>query len=303
MEIKKKVFVTGSGGMVGSRFVELYQDRYKLMTPDIDELDLTDKKAVEKFVKKEKPHIIVHFAAFTEVSIAEKQRDEIDGICYKVNVEATKNLVEAIDPKVTHFVHISTDMVFSGSKDDPGPYEERHKSEKDYKKLTWYGYTKKVAEDVVNKVLGQNCSILRLIYPVRAGYDRKLDPQVRGRLKLFDEGRLYPLFDDQYISIADVDEVCQAIYRIIKLKAFGIFHAGSKDITTPYELGMYLIKKARGKDNVVKRGTLDEYTSKSGNLVRWPKYGGLKVCETEEKLGINFSSWRKIINRLIRQGI
>ena len=299
----KKVFVTGSKGMVGSRFVELHRDKYKLLTPEIDELDLTDRKAVVNYVKTREPDVIVHFAAYTDVSGAESQRGDSHGSCYKVNVEATRNLLESIQPKLTHFIHISTDMVFSGSKDDPGPYDVDHKPETDFEKLTWYGYTKKLGENAVKKFLGQNYSILRLIYPVRAGYEKKLDPQVLGRLKLYDEGNLYPLFDDQYISITDIDEACQALEKIIQKKAYGVFHAGSKDVTNPYELGLYLIETARGRKNAVERGSFDQYSKKIGSSVRWPKYGGLSVKTTEKKLGICYSGWKEIIDKIVVQRI
>lgn len=303
MEVKNKVLVTGSSGMVGSRFVELYKDKYTLLTPEIGKLDLTVRKAVRLYIEQNEPNVIVHFAAFTDVSAAEKERGNKKGLCWKVNVGATRNLVKAINPKITHFIHISTDMVFSGGKKDPGPYEEGHKLESDSDKLTWYGYTKKIAEDVVKKVLGRNCSILRLIYPVRAGFDKKLDPQVRGRLKLFDESKLYPLFDDQFLSITDVDEVCLALGKIIGQRAFGVFHASSKDTTTPYELGIYLIKKARGRENVVEKGFLDEYISKSGSSIRWPKYGGLRVKTTQARLGIKFSTWKQIVDKMVALGV
>ncbi|MBN1169284.1 sugar nucleotide-binding protein [Candidatus Woesebacteria bacterium] len=297
----KKILVTGSSGMVGSKFVEIFKDRYRLLTPGINKLDLTEKDAVSKYIINNKPDVIVHFAAYTDVSEAEKQRGDRFSLCWQVNVEGTRNLANVIDPEQTHFIHISTDMVFSGRKDDTGPYEEAHEPENDPEKLTWYGYTKKCAENAVKAVLGDKCSILRLIYPVRTGYKKKLDPQVLGRLKMYDEGKLYPLFHDQYISITDVDEACEAILRMIEGNVFGTFHASSRDISTPYELGSYIIEKARGKKNVVERSSFDEYVRSVGSKVRWPKYGGLKVRQTEKTLGMKFSTWKQIIDKITGQ--
>lgn len=299
----KKIFVTGSGGFVGSRFVELFKDKYELLTPEVDELDLTNKRAVESFITKVKPDVIVHFAAFTDVSAAEEQRGDEKGSCWKVNVEATRNLTEAMDPNKTHFIHISTDMVFSGSEADPGPYEEDHEPENNADMLTWYGYTKKRAEDVVKKVLGDKYSILRLIYPVRFGYDKKLDPQVLGRLKMYDEGKFHPLFSDQKLSITDVDDVCKVLEKLVESNKFGIFHASSADLTTPFELGSYLIKKARGKEGVVEASTFEEFVKKSGKPVRWPKFGGLRVEKSEKLLNMHYSNWKDVVDKLVRQGV
>lgn len=65
-----KVYVTGSAGLVGSRFVELYKSKYELITPEIDEIDITKAKEVKEFLLKTKPDVIVNFAAYTDVSKA-----------------------------------------------------------------------------------------------------------------------------------------------------------------------------------------------------------------------------------------
>lgn len=298
----KKVYITGSAGLVGSRFLELLPKRYKALTPEINELDIAKKDDVRKFTKKEKPDVIVHFAAYTNVDEAEKQQGKKKGLCWRANVIGTKNLVTSIDPNKTHFVHISTDYVFPGSKEDPGPYSEDHQPETDSSKLTWYGFTKGEAERFVLKTLGNKAAILRIIYPVRAHYAKKLD-YLRKPLKLYDEGKLYPVFTDQQVSITFIDEACLALEEIIERGHSGIFHASSKDVGSSYQLVSYLIKKARGKKGVVKKASLDEFLKTAENPARYPKHGGLKVEKTEKKLGMKFSTWRQIVDKLVEQGI
>ena len=46
-------------------------------------------------------------------------------------------------------IQISTDMVFSGNDDNPGPYSEDSVPTKNSSSLTWYGYTKNLAEKAV----------------------------------------------------------------------------------------------------------------------------------------------------------
>ncbi len=294
----KKIYVTGSSGLVGSRFVELYSKKYDLLTPDYPGVDITQKGSVGKLIKEEKPDVMIHLAAYTDVGEGENQRDNKDGDCWKINVLGTENLVLSIDPNKTQFIHISTQMVFSGSANDPGPYAENHLPESDSSRLTWYGYTKAEAEKVVRKYLGDKAAIVRIISPVRAKYDLKLD-FLRKSLSLFDEGKLYPLFDDQQISIAFIDEIALALDRIVEENFKGTFHVSSKDTTTPYELVSYLIKKARGKVGVVKPASLKDFLKTADSPVRYPMYGGLKVEETEKALGVKFSPWRKVVDRLV----
>ncbi|MGD8744186.1 MAG: sugar nucleotide-binding protein, partial [Candidatus Woesebacteria bacterium] len=124
-----KLFVTGSDGLVGSRFLELKGDSFEITALEIDDLDLTDKERVKDYFSKNSFDGLVHFAAYTDVGKAEEHRGNRQEACWRVNVNGTRNLVEAINPIKTHFVYISTDMVFSGSEEDPGPYSENHQIE------------------------------------------------------------------------------------------------------------------------------------------------------------------------------
>ena len=299
----KTIYVTGSAGLVGSRFVELFSEKYRFLTPEIDELDITKKTKVSKFIKKEKPDAIVHFAAYTNVGEAEDQGGDKNGLCWKINVNGTRNLVDIIDPQITHFIQISTDYVFPGSKKGPGPYDENHKPASNSKDLTWYGYTKAMAEKTVLDKLGKKATILRIIYPVRAKYKLKAD-YLRKPLELYDQGKLYPMFSDQQVSITFIDEACMVLNKIIEGKIFGTFHASSSNISTPHELISYLIEKTRGVKNAVVSQSIDDFIKKTKlNQSRYPKYGGFKIEKTEKKFGIKFSSWKQIIDKLVKQGL
>lgn len=296
----EKIYVTGSKGMVGSRFLELLPKGYKVFSPEVDELDITDKKSVDKFFQINKPDFVVHFAAFTNVGAAENERGDKTGSCWKINVIGTRNLAEASKKYGSFMIYISTDMVFPGSKENPGPYNEDQKPESNSDKVTWYGYAKFQGEKAVHETLGEGFAILRIIYPVRAKFDGKLD-YIRKPLALFDEGKLYPMFTDQQVSIAFIDEICSTLEKIIFGRKVGIFHTSSRDTTTPYELTSYAIGKARGIKNAVQRSSLKEFLKKVDNPVRYPMYGGLKVGKTEKELGIKFSTWREIVDSIVSQ--
>ena len=265
-------------------------------------LDISQLRAVFKSYPLE---AVVNFAAFTDVNAAEEQRGKKDGFCWQLNVEGVRNIAEAIKStkKKVHFVHISTDMVFSGDKKDKGPYEEKHTPEKDPDRVTWYGYTKGQGERVIREELGEEGTILRIIYPVRSKFEEKLD-YLRKPLSLYDERKLYPMFKDQQVSVAFIDEVSMSLDKIIKDRKFGTFHASSRDTTTPFELVSYMLEKVRDVKDVVKPSKLDDFVKSVGAPdYRYPKFGGLKVAETEKILGIKFSSWKEIVDKLAEQGL
>jgi len=303
--MKDLILVTGSEGLVGSRFIELYPERELLHIPRQIEFDITNKSEVKAIIQSFDFSAIVHFAAFTDVESAETQRGDRKGDCWIVNVEGTRNLVEAVAEKKEkiHFIQISTDMVFSGDKLDPGPYLENHQPEHEESRLTWYGLCKGEAEKIVHQYLSDHATVLRLIYPVRAQFEHKLD-FLRKPLKLFGEGKLYPLFNNQKISITFIDEACHVIQKIIEKKQYGNFHSSSKDTTTPLEIVSYLLERVYGVDAKANSITLEEFLDQNPNSnLRYPKYGGLSVNMTEHRLGMKFSSWRQIIDKLVTQGI
>ena len=65
MEKQSKIFVAGSNGLVGSAIVRRLQSvgYTNLLTPEIDELDLTDPKVVADFFAAEKPEYVILAAA------------------------------------------------------------------------------------------------------------------------------------------------------------------------------------------------------------------------------------------------
>jgi len=292
---KIKVLVTGASGLVGSRFIELAKD-YQFSTPEYPDFDITDEKSVKTAIDTFNPEWIVNFAAFTDVNAAETQMGDESGSAWKVNVEGVKNLIKAFPSK--KIIHISTDMVFPGSVENPGPYSENDKTPDTKDNLTWYGWTKNRAEKVI---LNHGGTILRIIYPVRSHFEPKLD-YIRTALKKFSDGTMYPLFKDQQVCIAFIDEVVETLQKIINTERLGIFHCSS-DTTTPFELISFTVDQLGGDASTIKSSSIIDFLETQTNKSRYPVYGGLKTVQTEKKLDLHFSTWQTVVEKLIGQGL
>lgn len=139
------MLLTGGTGRLGTALGGLLPD---LITPSRKELDITDASSIDLTLEKYQPSVIVHAAAYTNVALAETQKE----LCWKINVEGTRNLVKAALARDIKFVHISTDYVFWGDKggyseDDPlGPVRN------------YYALSKLAAEAIV-RVLPQHLII------------------------------------------------------------------------------------------------------------------------------------------------
>ena len=295
-----KLLVTGGNGLVGSHFVESYtkdpESNTTILSPNREELDITDKASVEKFCNSYRPDTILNFAAYTDVSKAEEQRDNKKGPCWTINVDGTANLISASKDQ-SYFIFISTDVVFSGHKDNPGPYAEDQPTEKNSNLLSWYGWTKRQAEELVKNNL-KSAAILRIANPVRVKYKHKLD-YVRKILELYDTNELYPLFDDQYLTLTYINEVTNSLKVLLEKRLTGIYHVSSTNVFTPYKLANLLIDLAKGKKDTVKSISIERFLK--DNPSRYPQYGGLNVEKTQSKLNLKFMTWEEIITSIVKQ--
>lgn len=290
----KNILVTGANGLVGSHFAKNYGHTFNLLCPPYTELDITDSNAVSAFFKKYTVETVVHFAAYTDVSNAEKERANMSGICWRINVEGTKHLVTAA--KDAHFIYISTDMIFSGKKEDKGPYEENHLPEKNPDDVPWYGWTKKCGEDEIKN--HRNYSIVRISNPVRKNYEEKAD-YIQKILSGFAQKGELTLFNDQFLTLTPIASVSDVLEKIILNKKTGIYHVSSTDVFTPYAIGSYIIQKKYGTAGNVHPTSLEKYVAETNQKSRYPQYGGLSVHYTEQRLNILFPTWKQIVDIMI----
>ena len=70
-----KLLLTGAGGQLGQTFQAYFPDsnlprKYRLLTADIREMDLTKKESISDFLDSQIPSLIVNCGAYTSVDTA-----------------------------------------------------------------------------------------------------------------------------------------------------------------------------------------------------------------------------------------
>ncbi len=109
-----KILVTGSNGQVGSCLVKQLTELSEIecLAVDRDQLDITDRDAVNKLVNEFKPDAIINAAAHTSVDKAEQEVE----LSYAINRDGPQFLAQAANTVGAIILHISTDYVFVGDK-------------------------------------------------------------------------------------------------------------------------------------------------------------------------------------------
>ena len=129
MTKKTKLLVTGAAGFIGSEFVrQSARKGYAIVVVDklsyagdlqrlaevknkfsFYKADICDSKKIEGIFKKERPHVVVHFAAESHVDRSILSSD----IFIKTNIAGTQVLLDTSKKiGIEKFIHISTDEVY-----------------------------------------------------------------------------------------------------------------------------------------------------------------------------------------------
>lgn len=294
----KKILLIGATGLIGSRFSELTKDKFEITAVDENTLDITDKDAVEDYFSGHSFDSVLNFAAVTNVDGSEKERGDENGFTWKLNVIGPQNLIEVCKKNNIFFAQISTDFVFTGTEDNPGPYSEDQQIPDDSTGIGWYGWTKNRAEKLIRDS-GIRSAIVRVAYPFySAKFDQKLD-FAKNYLKLYDEGKLFPIFTDQTFSVLNVDDLSEPLSKILFEELEGTFHLVSRDIATPFDFVEYLLEKARNAKGVVQKGSMIEFLKVEGRTPR-PRLGGLKTDLTEMRLSMKFKTWKEMVDEFVK---
>ena len=279
--------------MVGSRFCE-QQNKFPLVKADLNgeiSVDLTKPDSLEDFFKKYEFGAIILFSAFTDVDAAEKERNNKNGIAWKINVKGVEEITRFCKKYSRKLIFISTDFVFDG---ESGPYAEDDEIGKNLEKISWYGITKINAEQKI-KELTTNYLIVRIAYPYRARFPEK-DDFAKQILKKFNEGTLYPMFTDQIITPTYVDDIAPAINLLLEKNSRGTFHIASPTPTTPFTFAENLLTKFGKDSKLLKEGSLVDLL-KNNTVTRRPVSGGLLVDKISN-LGITLTSWQDGITKI-----
>jgi dTDP-4-dehydrorhamnose reductase len=140
--MKQKVLLTGSTSFLGSKFVELYGDKFEIFGVARKDpnhpVDLLDFEAVRQTYLAFQPDIVIHVAA-------DVGRDATtSGSITQTNPAITKNLVELAQENNAPFIFMSTEAVYGG-KEQIGEYTETDS----YQPRSPYGESKVASEKIV----------------------------------------------------------------------------------------------------------------------------------------------------------
>lgn len=295
-----KVLVTGANGLLGQHLVDvLLRNGYQVIAtgrgpcrlPFTDvvnlfsyyEADLTSSPAVETILNTEKPDVVVHAGAMTQVDDCEKQHN----ICFDVNVQATAQLLLLAEQYAKHFIFISTDFVFSGEE---GNYAEDELP----KPVSWYGFTKVQAESTVETSEIPWCIVRTcLVYGnTLAGTRNNIINWVKDNLE---QGKEIQVVSDQVRTPTYVEDLATGVMLIIRKKATGIFHVSGKDVLTPYDMALATADHLHLNKQLIKKVDASIFSQPA----KRPLKTGFDISKARNELGFEPVSFQEGLVRMM----
>lgn len=278
--IKKRILVVGSNGMLGQRTISFFlkQTNFEIIGCSVEEepvtnnyeyycCDLTKRENVKKIIYDFYPDFIVNAAAFTNVDLSEIERET----AWKVNVKGVEYLAEAARVLDSHLIHISSDYIFDGTN---GPYAENAKPNP----LGYYGRTKLASENAL-RISGSVNTILRT--NVLFGIADSRPDFVRWVINSLKGDKQIRIVTDQYNNPTFIDDLVQAISKVVEFKKDGIYHIGGRDFLSRFEFA----EKIADFFDLDKNLICPIETEELNQRARRPLRSGLITLRAETELG------------------
>ena len=279
-----RILVTGSNGQLGSEMVALQtqETHHQWFNLDINELDITDKNAVEQFVVNNKIDGIINCAAYTNVDKAE----EDVALCYKVNRDAPQYLAQAIEKVGGFIIHISTDYVFNGTNNIP--YTEQDKPNP----VTIYGKSKIEGEQYVCESCKQHI-IIRTAW-VYSSYGKNF---VKTMIKLGEKKPSLGVIFDQIGSPTYARDLAKAIITIVNkgIKP-GIYNFSNEGVISWYDFTKHIHQLA----NITSCKVAPIHTADYPTLAQRPHFSVLDKTKIKNTYNIEIPYWRDSLEECIQ---
>jgi dTDP-4-dehydrorhamnose reductase len=233
--IKRRIFVVGANGMLGQHTIEFYSSDKNVQlfacsieeNPLFDNVDylscnITERDKIKKVVYNFMPDVIINAAAYTNVDLSETERET----AWKINVKGVEYLAETARVIDAQIIHISSDYIFDGKS---GPYSENDKPNP----LGYYGRTKLASENVL-KISGALYTILRtnVLYGIASKSKANF---VEWLIDTVTSGKPVRIVDDQVSNPTFIDDLVQAISKVIEFRKHGVYNIGGKEFLSRYE--------------------------------------------------------------------
>ncbi len=275
------IWLIGNKGMLGTEVEKLLARHKKNYVASDREIDITDRKSLREFADSRPIDWIINCAAYTAVDRAEDEPEP----AFKINAEGPRHIAAVAADKKARLIHISTDYVFDGAKEEPCLETDQPNP------ACVYGASKYQGERDVASALPAHF-IIRTAWL----YGKDGPNFVTTMLRLFREKTEVTVVADQWGSPTYAVDLAEAIVRMIDADAtaYGIYHYTNAGKITWHDFALAIYELAREK------GLLDREvrvtpvaTAQYPTKARRPRCSYLAKDKICRNFAISLKPWRE----------
>jgi len=228
------IWLIGNKGMLGSEVEKLLKKNNLSYMASDREVDITNYTALENYGQGKKIEWVINCSGYTQVDKAEEETKQV----FKINRDGVKNIALYCMKRKVRLIHISTDYIFDGDKDDVRGYREDDKANP----LSVYGKSKLAGEKEIQKIL-EEYFILRTAWL----YGLNGHNFIFTMLRLFQKKEKVEVIDDQLGSPTYAVDLAGAILKIIEDDSVsdGVYHFTNEGMTSWYKFALNIYDKAK----------------------------------------------------------
>lgn len=280
-----RILVTGANGQLGNEMQVLSKEnpQHVYFFTDVQELDICDEQAINRFVTDNEIDIIVNCAAYTAVDKAEDNPE----LCDKLNHIAPGYLARAAQSRNAAIIQISTDYVFDGTAHVP--YTEKEPTCPN----SVYGTTKLAGEQAVMAQC-TNAMIIRTAWL----YSTFGNNFVKTMIRLGKERESLGVVFDQIGTPTYAEDLARAIYAAINQGIVpGIYHFSNEGVCSWYDFTIAIHRITGITACKVRPLHTDEYSAKAPR----PNYSVLDKTKIKTTFGIEIPHWEESLIKCINK--
>ncbi|MGP5309400.1 dTDP-4-dehydrorhamnose reductase [Vreelandella alkaliphila] len=282
------IFITGGNGQVGFELQRQFAPFGTILAPTRQELDLTNADAVDAYLAKHQPSLILNAAAYTAVDKAESEPQQAK----RLNAELPAQLAEYAAKQGIPLVHYSTDYVYPGNGETP--WQEDSPTIP----LSVYGQTKLEGDQ---GIIESGAS--HLIFRTSWVYAARGSNFMKTMLRLGRERDALSIVNDQIGApttarlIAQITALSFTVHgsRLSIHIPQGIYHLAPRGETNWHGFASEIFNQARKAGEtlaITPEGTAGIPTAEYPTPAKRPLNSRMAVSKLENALGITMPTWQ-----------
>ena len=229
MSEQLKVLITGANGQLGKCLLDRVPTNWQVIALNSEQLDITNTLQIEQVFAEYVFDVVINAAAYTAVDKAESEPEK----AFAVNATGVANLAVACHKGNIRLIHISTDYVFDGKKNQPYTPSDPPNP------ITVYGKSK-LAGELLGLAHNPNTQIIRTSW-VYSEYGNNF---VKTMLRLANEGKSeVKVVNDQIGCPTYAGNLAQYIIELMQKDIEKkLLHYCDNEVMTWYEFACQIFK-------------------------------------------------------------